>query len=122
MEKQALDLDLYRATWICDKAKNSKYYAQNVYAALCNEWQPKQVWAILKDQTWGCSWRHAGSIVAKMINSGDYLDFYCSGIQDFSRDEADPNFGPGLYVPEGTITEEIREDFALLGWVPAEQS
>jgi hypothetical protein len=26
------------------------------------------------------------------------------------------------YEPEGTVTDEIREDFAKLGWVPIEWS
>jgi hypothetical protein len=122
-DDNSLEMSLYRTDWICDKVKQDRFYAQNLYAAMCNqEWQRKDVWDILRNNTWSCTWRYAGGIVARITGQGDYMDWYCSGIQDFSRDEADPNFGVGMYVNEGVVTQEIREDLAKLGWVPVEES
>lgn len=122
-DDNSLEMCLYRAAWISDKVKKDRFYAQNLYAAMCNqEWQRKDVWDILCNNTWRCSWRHAGAIVSRIAGQGDYMDYYCSGIQDFSRDEADPNFGAGMFVHEGVVTDQIREDLAKLGWVPAQES
>jgi hypothetical protein len=104
-----------------EKIKDRRY-AQNVYAALCNmRWQPEEVWPVLTDEYWSCTWRSAGGIVAELrVDSAeDYMDWYCSGIQDFSSDEADPRFVGSGHVPEGTVTDEIRADFATLGWHPS---
>ena len=120
-QKNNLEYDLRSTDWILEKARASDNYAQNIYAALCNnDFMKLAVVPILKEETWSCSWRHAGGIVADMLQKGDYIDWYCSGIQDYSTDEADPNFNGGGYVPEGLVTEEIREDLKKLGWVPAE--
>lgn len=116
-----LEYDLRTTEWVLEKARKHEYYAQNIYAALCNmRWQKLDTFPILKDEYWSCSWRHAGGIVADMQQKGDYIDWYCSGIQNFSSDEADPNFNGGGYVPEGVVTEEIRIDFQKLGWIPSE--
>jgi hypothetical protein len=82
-------------------------------------WQPADVMPILKDEYWSCTWRAAGGIVARFENQGgDYLDWYCSGIGDgLGNGDADRTKG---FVPEGTVTDEIREDFATLGWTPSE--
>jgi hypothetical protein len=114
-----LDKDLYEDLEACDWFKQKiqdKTYAQNVYSALCNmRWQPKEVLPILKDEWWTCSWRSAGGIVADLRGSGeDYMDYYCSGIGDgLGNGDADRTRG---YVPEGTVTDEICNDFAALGW------
>jgi len=116
-----LEYDLRTCEWILAKARTREDYAQNIYAALCNmRWQRLDVMPILKDEYWSCSWRSAGGIVADMLQEGDYIDWYCSGIQDYSGDEADPNFNGKGYVPEGTVTEEIRIDFQKIGWIPSE--
>ncbi len=117
---QDLVEDLQNCSWFVEKIKNRRY-AQNVYAALCNmQWQPEEVWSVLADEYWSCSWRYAGGIVAELRvdSTEDYMDWYCSGIRDYSKDEADPRFDVGGYVSEGTVTDEIRADFALLGWHP----
>ena len=122
-----MDRDLVEDSWqskeILNKIKTRRDYAQNVYAAMCNmRWQPLDVMPILKDEYWTCSWRSAGGIVAdfrKSVSVEDYMDWYCSGIQDYSGDEADPRFVVGGYVPEGVVTDEILEDFATLGWSPS---
>jgi hypothetical protein len=112
-----MEYDLRSTKWICDKAKASKVYAQNLYAAMCNmQFIKLDVMPILKDQRWSCSWRHAGGIVADMREQGDYIDWYCSGINP-SYDEEDAIKG---YVPEATVTDEIKEDLKKLGWTPVE--
>ena len=119
-----LEYDLRSTKWICDKAKASESYAQNIYAALCNQdWQQNKVWPLIKDQRYSCSWRYAGGIVADMIEAGDYIDWYCSGIQggDFP-DAIDVPYEQKKFVPEGTVTDEIREDFFKLGWIPVEDN
>ena len=81
-----------------DKLADKKY-AQAVYAALCNNEFIKE------DKLWSCTWRYAGGIVARLRGlNEDYMHYYCSGILD---DEV---------VIEGEITDEVREDFADLGW------
>ena len=110
--------DMLAADWFVAKVRASKSYAQNLYAALCNnDFQKHEVWPMLKDETWSVSWRGAGSLVAELRNEGDYIDWYCSGI---GNDEA----GYGLdhrqakgYVPEGVVTDEICEDLGRLGWL-----
>ncbi len=116
-----LEQDLWHSDEFLHKIRTRRDYAQNVYAALCNmRWQPAEVWPVLSDQYWSCSWRSAGGMVARFRGNGeDYMDWYCSGIQDFSSDEEDVRFVSGGHVPEGTVTDEIREDFATLGWHPS---
>jgi hypothetical protein len=124
-QQDNLEYDLRSTEWICDKVKASDSYAQNLYAAMCNqEFQKLEVMPILKDQRWSCSWRHAGGIVADMLGKGDYIDWYCSGIG--GGDEPDvysnaPDLARKKYVPEGTVTEEIEQDLKRLGWKPVEE-
>jgi hypothetical protein len=110
-----LEYDLRSTEWICDKAKNSESYAQNIYAALCNnDFLKLEVVTILKNKTWSCSWRRAGGIVADMLQKGDYIDWYCSGMGGltFSPTESVKDG----YIPESVVTEEIQADFRKLGW------
>ena len=116
-QKDNLEYDLRSTRWICDRTKSTKTYAQNLYAALCNqEWQRNDVWPRLKDKRWSCSWRYAGGIVAHMREEGDYIDWYCSGIQG----EPDADWVDLGHVPEGTVTDQIREDLFRLGWISKE--
>ena len=120
-----LEYDLRSTQWICDKAKASDSYAQNLYAAMCNnEFTRNDVWPILTDKRWSCSWRYAGGIIADMRENGDYIDWYCSGIRE---DRAEP-FNPTLeqielrkitdkYVSESVVTDEVKDDLFKLGWV-----
>jgi len=113
-----LEYDLRSTEWICAKAKANDAYAQNIYAALCNQdWQKNEVWPLLKGEHWGCSWRYAGGIVADMREQGDYIDWYCSGIRGEQGIDYEP---PLAFVSESTVTEEIREDFFKLGWIPVD--
>jgi hypothetical protein len=108
-----LERDIREAGWMTEKIRTSSEYAQNVYAALCNNlFQPQQMWSILKEETWCCSWRYAGGVVADIRQQGDYLDWYCSGSGIWM---GDGKVGQG-YVTEGLVTEEVREDLRRLGW------
>lgn len=51
-------------------------FAQQLYASLCNTvWHNKNT-----NDTFSCSWRYAGGLVASMRCRGeDYMHFYCSG-------------------------------------------
>jgi hypothetical protein len=118
-----LEYDLRSTKWICDKAKASDTYAQNIYAALCNrDWQKNEVWPLLKGETYSCSWRYAGGIVADMREQGDYIDWYCSGIrgdlEELKDGKVDPHAG---FVHESCVTDEIREDLFKLGWMPVDE-
>jgi hypothetical protein len=127
-QKHNLEFDLRTTDWILAKVRESRVYAQNLYAALCNnDFQKQDVWTILKDQTWGASWRSAGGIVANMRGEGDYIDWYCSGIRDTTpMEQPEWNmltleqqtfYKEGIaYVGESVVTDEIREDLACLGW------
>ena len=122
--KNNLEYDLRSTKWICDKAKASESYAQNIYAALCNQdWQKNDVWPLLKGETYSCSWRYAGGIVADMIEQGDYIDWYCSGIRGGDEPDVYNNTKlPGNFVSEGAGTDENCEDFFKLGWIPVENN
>jgi hypothetical protein len=118
-QKNNLEYDLRSTDWILEKARKEDRYAQNVYAALCNnEWMNVKgtdssvTMDLLKEKFWSCSWRRAGGVVSDMLGKGDYIDWYCSGIQ---HDEHGITAG---YVPEGCITGLIQDDFKRLGWVP----
>jgi len=118
-QKNNMEHDLRSTEWICDKVKASESYAQNLYAAMCNmQFQRQEVWPVLKNDRWSCSWRHSGGIIADMQEKGDYINWYCSGIGD-GLGNGDEDRVKG-YVSEGTVTEEIAQDLLKLGWVPIE--
>ena len=111
--KNNLEYDLRSSEYIAEKCKVDSY-AQNLYAAMCNnDFRRNELWPILKEESWGCSWRYAGGIIADILQYGDYLDWYCSGIM------SEGTYVPG-YVSEGTVTDEIREDLLTLGWIVLE--
>jgi hypothetical protein len=119
--KNNLEWDLVTTDWVLEKVRASESYAQNIYAALCNnEFVRKEMWPLLRmdpnKDLWGCSWRYAGGIVADMRQEGDYIDWYCSGIRG-DGDSSDSEYDK--FVPEGKITREIAEDLNKLGWIPA---
>lgn len=100
-QKNNMEYDLRSTPWILEKVRgNTPDYPQKLYAAMCNnEFMRLDLISILKEEIWGCSWRHAGGIIADMLGEGDYIDWYCSG-------------------GEGHIADEVREDLKRLGWVP----
>lgn len=111
-QKYDLEYDLRTTDWIVEKVQADASYAQNLYAALCNNWFIKnETWPILKDEYWDCSWRYAGGIIAHMLETGDYIDWYCSGIS--SPDDCG-------YTSEGVVTDEVRDDLLKLGWSVSE--
>jgi hypothetical protein len=117
-QKDNMEYDLRSTDWILEKVRASDSYAQNLYAAMCNnDFVKREMWPILKDQRWSCSWRHAGGIIADMQEKGDYIDWYCSGIRnDGYQDDLD-SITPGQYVSESVVTKEIEDDLYTLGWL-----
>jgi len=102
------------AEWFRNKVRESESYAQNLYAAMCNnQFVKNDVWPILQDKRWGCSWRYAGEIIADLRGEGDYIDWYCSGMGFHDKKGADMKG----YVPESLVTDEIRADLLKLGWL-----
>jgi len=132
-QKDNLEYDLRSTEWILEKVRGDDVYAQNLYAAMCNnDFIKREMWPILKDQRWSCSWRHSGGIVADMQEKGDYIDWYCSGIRDTrtlseneianltEQEQLAYKAGEG-YVSEGCVTEEIKDDLYKLGWLVVEE-
>ncbi len=90
-----------------NQIRQDQVYAQNLYAALCNNYYgPYDVWAILKNIKWNCSWRYAANMVAEIRN--EFCDdWYCSGVQLLNPD----------YVPESVVVPTIERDLEKLGWI-----
>jgi hypothetical protein len=123
-QKDNLEYDLRATDWILEKVRSSESYAQNLYAAMCNnDFQKLAVIPILRDQRWSSSWRHSGGIIADMREEGDYIDWYCSGIRNDTGYDPEMNIAyPNGYVPEAVVTDEIREDLKQLGWIVVDQN
>ena len=120
MTDNNLERDMKDAKWFVDKVRATETYAQNVYAALCNNaFQKLEVVPVLRDEVWSCSWRYSGGIVADIRCEGDYLDWYCSGIGPQGNGNGDIDGTKG-YVGEGTVTDEIGDDLKQLGWIVLE--
>ena len=99
--KNNLEWDLRTSDKLCSKVLDD-VYAGKLYSALCNtDWLPIAVIPLLRQHPdkdmWSCSWRYAGGIVAHMREKGDYMDWYCHGM-------------------EGFIDPEIAADLKELGW------
>jgi hypothetical protein len=92
-----IEYDLEKDLQVLKGKINEDYeFAQEVYAALCNMRWKKHY------QTYSCSWRYAGGLIAEMlgmIDSMDYCEFYCSG-------------------NEGQVSERVRIELEKLGWEP----
>jgi hypothetical protein len=119
--KHSMQTDMMEAEWFRNKVKLSKSYAQNLYAAMCNnDFQKQDTWEVLTDSRWSCSWRAAGGVVATLRDCDeDYMDYYCSGMGGFAIPDPDPAsyYEENGYVKESEVTAEIREDLLRLGWV-----
>jgi len=120
----SMEYDLVTTDWILEKVRVSESYAQNLYAAICNnDFQKLAVIPILSNKTWSASWRSAGGIIADMRQEGDYIDWYCSGIRNDNNYDPELNIKfPNGYVPESVVTDEIREDLKRLGWIVVDQN
>ena len=128
-QKDNMEYDLRSTQWIIDKVKNDEVYAQHLYASMCNnDFTKNDVWPILTDKRWSCSWRHAGGIIADMQGKGDYIDWYCSGIRDakildddefraLTKEQQESYIQGKKFVPESCVTDEIRQDLLKLGWI-----
>jgi hypothetical protein len=114
--KPDLEQEMKDADWFVTKVKDSEIYAQNLYAALCNNaFQKLEVMSVLTDDVWSCSWRYAGGIVADLRGEGDYLDWYCSGIRGgMTYEDVPEDYG---FVGESVVTLEVRQDLKQLGWI-----
>lgn len=123
-----MEWDMRTSEWMLKKVRESEAYAQNLYAAMCNnEFQKKEVFQILANQICSYSWRYAGGIIADMRQEGDYIDWYCSGIKGDWSDEEFHNatkedrerylYTKNNFVSESVVTDEIRDDLLTLGWV-----
>ena len=105
-----LERDLRSTWWVVEKVQTKDAYAQHLYATLCNnEFAPRDTWAILQNLKWSCTWRYAGGIIADIRGSGDYLDWYCSGMWTPSTDWE--------MAEEGSVAPEIETDINTLGWL-----
>ena len=106
-----LERDLRTTWWLVEKVQAKDAYAQHLYATLCNnEFAPRDTWAILQNIKWSCTWRYAGGIIADIRGSGDYLDWYCSGM--FNEGAVDWEM-----ADEGVIFPEIEHDINSIGWL-----
>jgi hypothetical protein len=106
-----LERDIRSTDWIISKVRHREIYAQNLYAALCNnEYVPEDVWGILKNIHWDCTWRYAASIVADIREDDSYIDWYCSGTGFAGTDFTG-------FVEESYVTEEVESDFNQIGWL-----
>lgn len=124
-----MEWDLRTTDWILEKVRSREDYAQNLYAAMCNnEFQKNEFMPRLAGKTCSYSWRYAGGIIADMRQEGDYIDWYCSGIRNDEYQDDEESKEPlteeqlqrkaifDRYVGESVVTEEIEQDLKRLGW------
>jgi len=106
-----LERDIRSAEWIINKVRDQEIYAQNLYAALCNNnFAPKDMWAILKNLTWNCTWSYAADMIADIRQDDSYIHWYCSGTGFAGTDFAG-------FVEESYVTDEIVSNFNDIGWI-----
>jgi hypothetical protein len=102
-----LERDLKTSTCIVRKVRDQKVYAQNLYAALCNnDFAPKDTWAILSNMTWNCSWLQARELISEIRDNNDFISW--SGHVMFDR------IG---FVEESYVTPEVGKDIDRIGWL-----
>jgi hypothetical protein len=106
-----LERDVRTANWVVDRIRSEETYAQNFYAALCNNnYTPKDVWGILSNITWNCTWQQAAEIISDIRQDHNPDIWHASGsnfkITDFAG-----------FVEESYVTHEIESDINQLGWI-----
>jgi hypothetical protein len=115
-----LERDIVTCDWMAKKVIDHDSYAQNLYAAMCNNvFQKNDVWPRIADQYWSRSWRSAGGVIANIRQKGDYMDWYCSGMGGlalYDVQEGNEYMAKMKYVSEGTVTDAIRQDLFVIGW------
>jgi len=110
-----LERDLRSTDRIVDRIRREEIYAQNFYAALCNNsYVPRDVWGILKNITWDCTWRYAATLISDIREDESYIDWYCSGTGFAGIDFTG-------FVEESYVTEEIESDINSIGWLIAQK-
>jgi hypothetical protein len=93
-----LERDLVNSDVIRTLVQTDPTFAQELYAALCNNQFIHRDMEQPDQDYWSCSWRYAGDVVSGLdANGGDYLDYYCSG-------------------NEGRLSSRVADVLALLGW------
>jgi hypothetical protein len=97
-----LEYHLLMSEHIRSKCRLDHDYRNKLYGALCNtSWSANHPIPLLKSETWSCSWRYAGDLVAR-LSAGeeqfDYMDFYANG-------------------SEGKVDPIIMEDLDKLGFI-----
>lgn len=106
-----LERDVRKTERIITKIRKKEIYAQNFYAALCNnQYQPEDVWGILSNIVWDCTWSYAALIVSEIREDDSYRDWYCSG-SGFSGTDFTG------FVEESYVTEEVESDINEIGWL-----
>ena len=106
-----LERDIRSTDWIITKVRHREIYAQNLYAALCNNsYVPEDVWGILKNITWDCNWRYAADLIADIRQDDSYIEWYCSGTGFIGTDFTG-------FVEESFVTDEIEMDINNIGWI-----
>jgi hypothetical protein len=106
-----LERDLRRTDWLITKVRTGEIYAQNLYAALCNNcFAPQDTWAILKNLKWHCTWRYASELIADIREDSSYDNWYCSGTGFSGTDFTG-------FVEESFVTPEVQTDLNTIGWL-----
>jgi hypothetical protein len=106
-----LERDIKSADWVVDKIRQKEIYAQNLYAALCNnDFAPKDSWCILKNIKWNCTWTYAANIISEIRQDDNYSNWYGSGTGFRGVDFAG-------FVEESYVTDEVASDIDQIGWL-----
>lgn len=106
-----LERDIRTTDWIVHRIRHEDIYAQNWYAALCNnDFVPKDVWGVLTNITWNCTWRYAADLISDIREDESYQDWYASGTGFRGVDFCG-------FVEESFVTEEIEHDINNIGWL-----
>lgn len=93
-----LERDLVANEAIREAVQTDRTFANELYAALCNNQFIHVRMGDHENDYWSCTWRYAGEIVAHIESlGGDYMDYYCTG-------------------NEGTISPRVESALAAIGW------